>query len=85
MEVHARFRLYEDARASAYNGNGYVSAARVKLSAVQGEPFGTATPQGSIEMLIADPEAVALFRDAALGQEFDVVFSLVTPPTDEAK
>lgn len=78
-QVHARFRLYEDARASAYMGSGYVSAARVKLSAVQGAPFGTSTPQGSIEMLIANPEAVALFRDAPLGAEFDVVFALVEP------
>ena len=79
MKVHARFRLYEDVRASAYSGNGYVSAARVKLSAVQGEPFGTATPQGSIEMLIANPDAIALFRDTPLGAEFDVMFSLVEP------
>lgn len=78
-KVHARFKLYEDARASAYSGGGYVSAARVKLSAVQGEPFGTSTPQGQIEMLIANPEAVALFREAPLGAEFDVVFSLVEP------
>lgn len=78
-QVHARFRLYEDARASAYMGGGYVSAARVKLSAVQGDPFGTATPQGNIEMLIANPEAVALFRDAPLGAEFDVIFSPVDP------
>lgn len=77
QQVHARFKLYEDARASAYMGNGYVSAARVKLSAVQGSPFGTATPQGNIEMLIANPDAVALFRDAPLGAEFDVIFSIV--------
>ena len=84
MKVHARFKLYEDARASSYSGGGYVSAARVKLSAVQGPPFGTATPQGQIDMLIANPEAVALFRDAPLGSEFDVVFSLVEPEKAEA-
>ncbi len=82
LQVHARFKLYEDARASAYSGGGYVSAARVRLSAVQGEPFGTATPQGQVEMLIANPEAVALFRDAPLGAEFDVVFSRVEPIED---
>ena len=76
-EVHARFKLYEDARAQGYSAGGYVSAARVKFSAVQGEPFGTATPQGTIEMLIVNPEACAVFHDAALGQEFDVFFSPV--------
>jgi hypothetical protein len=79
LKVHARFRLYEDTRSSAYSGGGYVSAARVKLQAVQGEPFGTSTPQGNVEMLIANPEAVALFREAPVGAEFDVVFSLVEP------
>lgn len=79
MKVHARFRLYEDARASAYTNGGYAPAARVKLSAVQGAPFGTATPQGTIEMLIANPEAIEVFRDAPMDAEFDVVFSLVEP------
>jgi hypothetical protein len=49
-----------------------VPAARVKLGAVAGEPFGSATPSGTIEMVIVNPEALALFREAALGQEFDV-------------
>ncbi len=79
MQVHARFKLYEDARAQAYSAGGYVPAARVKLSAVQGEPFGTAMPQGTIDMLIANPEAVQVFRDAPMGAEFDVVFLLVEP------
>lgn len=79
MRVHARFKLYEDARAQAYSGGGYVPAQRVKLSAVQGEPFGTATPQGTIDMLIANPDAAKVFREAPLGAEFDVVFSLVEP------
>jgi len=77
MTVHARFKLYEDARASAYSHEGYVPAARVKLSAVQGEPFGTATPQGNIEMLIVNPEAFEVFRKVPMGQEFDVYFSPV--------
>jgi len=77
MKVHARFKLYEDARAQTYSSGGYVPAARVKFSAVQGEPFGTATPQGTIEMLIVNPDAFKMFHDAELGQEFDVLFSPV--------
>jgi len=77
MQVHARFTLFEDARASAYSHGGYVDAARVKLAAVQGELFDTAPPQGNIEMLITNPEAARMFHDAALGQEFDVYFSPV--------
>lgn len=30
-------------------------------------------------MLIANPDACQVFRDAPLGAEFDVVFSLVEP------
>ena len=77
MQVHARFYLSEDARVSYWTNGGYVDAARFKFAAVKGEPFGPATPQGQIDMLIVNPEALALFRGADLGQEFDVVFSLV--------
>jgi hypothetical protein len=83
MQIHARFRLDEDARVKHYSKNkatgnwDLVEAARVKLGAVQGEPFGDATPSGSMEMVIANPEAVRLFREAELGQEYDVLFSPV--------
>ncbi len=77
MSVHARFYLTDDARASYWTTSGNVEAARIKLAAVKGEPFGPATPQGTIEMLIVNPEAVAVFRKADLGQEFDVIFTPV--------
>lgn len=77
MKIHARFYLTEDARVSFWTNGGYQDAARFKLAAVKGEPFGPATPQGTIDMLIVNPDALKVFRDAALGQEFDVIFSPV--------
>lgn len=77
MQVHARFKLYEDARASAYIRGESRDAARVKLGAVQSGDFFTSTPQGTIEMLIANEEAAKMFHDVPLGQEFDVIFSPV--------
>jgi hypothetical protein len=79
MRVHARFSLVEDARLSYWHNGGYIDAARFKLAAVKGEPFGPATPQGTIEMLIVNPEASAVFRNVQLGTEFDVVFSPAEP------
>ena len=77
MPVHARFRLSEDSRLSYWHDKGYIPAARIKLSAVQGPPFGPATPQGNIEMVIVNPEAVSMFREVELGQEYDVIFTPV--------
>lgn len=77
MKVHARFKLSEDARAGHYHNGAYTDAARVKLFAVKGEPFGPATPNGTIDMFIANPGAVEVFRNAPIGQEFDVIFSPV--------
>ena len=74
MQVHARFYLIEDGRTKFYTGE---DAIRVKFAAVKGEPFGPATPQGTIDMLIVNPEAIAVFRDAPINQQFDVVFSSV--------
>ncbi len=76
-QVQARFRLAEDARAGYYNNGEYTDAARVKLFAVKSEPFGPATPNGTIEMFIANPGAVEVFRNAPIGQEYDVVFAPV--------
>lgn len=75
--IHARFFLAEDARASFWTADGYKEAAKIKLAAAKGEPFGPATPQGTVEMLIVNPEAVKVFREATLGQEFDVTFTPV--------
>jgi hypothetical protein len=61
------------------------SALQVKLSAAQGEPFGSATPSGSIEMTILNASAAQVFLDAmqqmAFGKikkspEFFVTFEL---------
>lgn len=76
-QVLARFKLNEDARAGYYNNGEYNDAARVKLFAVKGEPFGPATPNGTIEMFIVNPWAIDVFRNAPIGQEFDVVFTPV--------
>jgi hypothetical protein len=81
--IHARFQLHEDTRVSYYQENKetgkweYAEAARVKLLPVQGEPFGSATPSGSLEMVIMNPAALAIFRQAKLGQEFDFIISPV--------
>ena len=82
MQVHARFWLAEDGRVKSsrhVEGNTWetVESLRVKLYPVMGEPFGQATPSGSMEMVIANPEAVKLFKDAPIGQEFDVLISPV--------
>jgi len=58
---------------------GSIEGLRVKLQPVQGEPFGSATPSGQLEMVIANPEAAAVFSEADLGQEFDVLFNAVAP------
>ncbi len=87
MQIHARFSLGETARIRCYAPNPeggdkqwvQVEGVRVKLSPVSGEPFGSATPGGSLEMVIANPDASQSFLDAPLGQEFDAVFSLVEP------
>lgn len=83
-QVHARFKLAEDARVTGFSrqkkdGSGweYVDGNRVKLYPVQGGPFGEATPGGSLEMVIVNPEAAKLFSEARIGQEYDVVFTPV--------
>lgn len=81
--VHARFRLAEDGRIvchqSKKDGKGWeqVNGIRVKLYPVQGEPFGSATPSGEINMIIVNPEAIKVFSEAELGQEYDVIFTPV--------
>lgn len=77
MQVHARFSITETARQYYWQAPG--QANRVKLQAVKGEPFGSATPSGNVDMLIVNPEAAAVFLNAPIGAEFDVVFTLRTP------
>lgn len=92
MNIHARFHLTEVRRAQGYYRDPetctdprdakVVESAYVTLNAVQGEPFGAYTPSGKLEMLIVNPTASKVFFDAAIGQEFDLVF---TPVTNEEK
>jgi hypothetical protein len=83
MQIHARFRLDEVTRLIAdYKAPGekeakVVEGAYVTLHAVQGEPFGSATPSGDIRMGIVNPSAAQVFFDARIGQEFDAFFSPV--------
>jgi hypothetical protein len=81
MQVSARFYLQEVTRTPYYitkSGQEMVTeeATRVKLAPVKGEPFGPATPQGQIDMLIVNPAAGAVFQSAPINQEFDI---LITP------
>lgn len=76
-QVQARFRLSEDARASYWYNGECKDAARIKLFAVKGEPFGPATPQGTIEMFIVNTDAIEVFRSMPIDQEYDVVFTPV--------
>jgi hypothetical protein len=82
MKIHARFRLAEDARTSSQQRNEegqwvMAPAAHVKLGAVTSEPFGNATPSGSMDMVIINPAALQIFREAEIGQEFDVIITPV--------
>jgi hypothetical protein len=75
-QVLARFYLTEVTRTPFYTGGETKEGTRVKLAAAQGEPFGPATPQGNIDMLIANPAAAKVFNDAPIHSEFSI---LITP------
>lgn len=84
MRVQARFRLDQVNRARAFykapastEAAQSVESAHVVLNAVQGEPFGAATPSGRVDMLIVNPAAAKMFFDAQIGQEFDLFISPV--------
>lgn len=76
-KVHARFRLDQVTRSRGYyckpgeTETQTVEAAFVELNAVKGEPFGTASPNGSLKMFIVNPPAAQVFFAAPIGQEFD--------------
>ena len=90
MRIHARFSLQETTRCKMYAPNPegkekqwiLVEGVRVKLSPVTGEPFGSATPGGQLEMVIANPTAAKAFLDAPLHSEFDAVFTPVEKPAE---
>ena len=82
-QIHAQFILSEFARVychrqrEPYPDWEKVEGVRVKLAPSIGEPFGSATPGGSVEMVIANPDAEKVFADAPLGQKFDFLISPV--------
>jgi len=86
MSIHARFRLDQVNRSRGYyckpgeHETQTVEAAYIKLGAVKGEPFGSASPSGQFDMLIVNPEAAAVFFNAPIGQEFDVILTPVKAP-----
>jgi ABC-type microcin C transport system duplicated ATPase subunit YejF len=77
--VLARFSLQEVAR--VYYWQEPHQATRIRLQAVHGEPFGSATPSANIEMVIVNPEAAAVFNNAEIGKEFNVMISPVEDQT----
>lgn len=79
-EVHARFHVQSHTRASGYGFKGNKIADQFKLYGVKGEPFGDATPNASMDMLILNSNAAKFFSEALeTGKEVDVTFSLVDP------
>lgn len=84
-EVHAQFSLATTGRVSHYTTDEsgksvQVEAVKVEFYGVQGEPFGKYTPTANMSMVIVNPDAAAVFRDAPLGQKFDVI---IRPHVDE--
>ncbi len=83
MNVLAKFSIQSISHHRFWEKPGH--AITLDLSASQGEPFGSATPSGSIKMTIVNPEAQKVFVDAwheyTRGQrtkapEFYVTFAL---------
>jgi len=77
MQVHARFHVHAHTRTSGYGYGGKDIADQFKLYGVKGEPFGSATPNASMDMAILNPEAAMVFIEALESRrEVDVYFSL---------
>lgn len=82
-QVQARFRLDQVTRMQGYykapgeQEAKVIEGSYVQLGAVQGEPFGSATPSGDLKMGIVNPAASRMFFDAPIGQEFDILISPV--------
>lgn len=76
MPVICKFRVssVELAPYGGWKDTPKVVGRRVKLMAVTGEPFGQATPSGSVDMLIVNPDAANQFE---LDGEYEVVFTKV--------
>ncbi len=79
-QVLARFSLQQATRCPFLIDGKTQEATSIVLNAVQGEPFGPATPQGVINAIILNSAAAKVFNEAAIGQEFDVLFTPVSAP-----
>lgn len=80
MDVHARFHVQSHTRISGYGYGGKDIADQFKLYGVKGEPFGSATPNASMDMSILNPEAAKVFIEALeTRRNVDVIFSLADP------
>ena len=64
--IEARFLLTELTYVPNWNQNDYktAKAVKVKMNAAKHGTFGKATPSGSLEMLINNPDAYAIFERA---------------------
>jgi hypothetical protein len=87
-QIHARFSLSEVARIRCHvfdpkapGSWRQTEGVRVKMVPVSGEPFGSATPGGQVEMVVANPLAAQMFSSATIDQQFDFVMSPV--PSEE--
>lgn len=75
MNVHARFYVKQHTRFPNWQESGLSD--QFRLSGVQGEPFGPATPSASIDMVIQNKEAAQIFIEALeTKRTIDVLFSL---------
>lgn len=81
MTVQAKFILNEASRTMCHRQKNntkeweQVEGIRVKLTPTTGAPFGTATPGGSLEMVIVSDYAFKEFNESPIGQAFDVTIS----------
>lgn len=73
--LQAQMFLVEVGRVQHYSDEK--QATRVKLTGVQGEPFGLATPQASMDMLIVNRAAQRLLHDLPIGQKLNIYFEIV--------
>jgi len=64
--IRCKFKVVEKTEIMPWFNCGAMPI-KVKLSPVQGEPFGTATPSGSMEMLILNDEAS---KELKIGKEY---------------
>jgi hypothetical protein len=70
--VRCKFKVYEKGERASWNKEE-PNPCFVKMSPVQGEPFGKYTPSGNIEMTIINDEAAKQFD---VGKEYFIDITL---------